>query len=129
MSNREMIVATLVATGLVLAAGGWAATTVKYSGTIVAVDPEGKVFTLAEVGPWHVKAGKTVTTLRMIHLTPQTQYTMFMRVNAPGRYTGDFIEVPLEAADIAVGDHVTAECRVEAGRLVATKVSTVDPTE
>jgi hypothetical protein len=102
---------------------------VKHSGTILAVDRQSGVLTLAEVGPWRVVDGTTQVTRRTIKLTPSTQYSVFMRVNAPGQFGGDFIEVPLEVTDLSVGDFVTVDCVTQHGQLIALRVSMADPGE
>lgn len=76
-----------------------AARTVRHSGTVAALDPEGDVMILEEVGPWRVERGTTVVTRRTISLTASTKYNLFMRVNAPGAFAGDFTEVVLDVND------------------------------
>jgi len=98
----------------------------RYSGTVTAIDPEGGVMILEEVGPWRVERGATVTTRRTIQLTASTKYNLFMRVNLPGAFAGDFIEVALDAGDISLGDLVTAECVREGGKLVALTVTVAE---
>ena len=94
-----------------------------YSGTIVSVDPRGGVLMLDEVGPWRVAQGKTVVTRRTIVVTSTTKFNTFIRVNVPGGFGGDFLEVALDIDDITIGDFVTAECVSEHGRLVALRVT------
>lgn len=96
--------------------------TTKHSGTVVAVDPQG-VMIMEEVGPWRVVQGTTVVTRRAIRLSSATRFNTFIRVDVPGRFAGDFLEVALEAEDIVPGDFVTAECVRERGRLVAVQVT------
>lgn len=100
-----------------------AARTSTHSGSVVAVDPQGGVLILEEVGPWRVEQGRTVVTRRTISLTSATTFNSFIRVDVPGRFAGDFIEVALDAEDITPGDFVTAECLQERGRLVALRVT------
>jgi hypothetical protein len=97
--------------------------TTKHSGSVVAVDPQGGVLVMEEVGPWRVEQGTTVVTRRTIRLTSATRFNTFIRVDVPGRFAGDFIEVALDAEDITPGDFVTAECVRERGRLVAVQVT------
>jgi hypothetical protein len=104
-----------------LAAGG--ARTSMHSGTVVTIDPAGGVLIVAEVGPWRVAQGTTVVTRRSIVLTADTKFSSFIRVNAPGGFAGDFLEVELEADNVTPGDFVTAECAHERGGLVALRVS------
>jgi hypothetical protein len=100
-----------------------AARTSTYSGAVVALDPQGGVMIMEEVGPWRVEQGRTVVTRRTIGLTSATTFNTFIRVDVPGRFAGDFIEVALDAEDITPGDFVTAECVLERGRLVAVRVT------
>jgi hypothetical protein len=95
----------------------------RYSGTVVAIDPQGGVMIVEEVGPWRVERGRTVVTRRTIELRSATMFNSFIRVDVPGRFAGDFIEVALEAEDFTPGDFVTAECLRERGRLVAVRVT------
>lgn len=108
---------------------GEATAGVKHSGIVLAVDRQSGVLTIGEVGPWRLVDGTTQVTRRTIKLTASTQYSVFMRVNVPGQFGGDFIEVPLEATDLSVGDFVTADCVAQRGRLVALRVSMTDPGE
>jgi len=100
-----------------------AARTSTHSGVVVALDPQGGVMIMEEVGPWQVEQGRTVVTRRTIGLTSATTFNTFIRVDVPGRFAGDFIEVALDAEDITPGDFVTAECLDERGRLVAVRVT------
>jgi hypothetical protein len=121
-------VAALVLVGLVSIATlpVWAGTEVKYSGQILGIDPQSGALTIADVGPWRTVAGKTQIDQHRVTLTASTQYSVFMRVNAPGRFPGEFVEVPLEVTDLSVGDFVTVECVRQQGRLVALKVAMAD---
>jgi hypothetical protein len=100
-----------------------AARTSTHSGVVVALDPQGGVMIMEEVGPWRVEQGRIVVTRRAIGLTSATAFNTFIRVDVPGRFAGDFIEVALDAEDITPGDFVTAECVHERGRLVAVRVT------
>jgi hypothetical protein len=100
-----------------------AARTTTYSGTVVEIDPEGGALVLDEVGPWRVEQGQTVLTRRTITLTPETKFNTFIRVNVPGAFAGDFLEVALDADDVTPGDFVTAACVTERNRLVAVLVT------
>jgi hypothetical protein len=106
----------------VVAPAADAARTAKYSGSILAIDPRGGVLVVDEVGPWRVDQGTTATR-RTIALTPATRFNTFIRVDVPGRFAGDFIEVALDAEDLTPGEFVTAECGQERGRLVAVRVT------
>jgi hypothetical protein len=103
-----------------------AAQATRYSGTVTAVDPEGGVMVLEEVGPWRLDRGATVVTRRTIRLTASTKYNVFVRVDAPGAFAGDFIEVVLDVNDVAVGDFVTAECVRRGDRPVALTVTVAE---
>jgi hypothetical protein len=106
----------LLATALADAAGG-----PRYSGTVVAIDPRRGVLIIEEVGP--LRGPKAVVTQRTIGVTSRTKFNRFIRVNGPGAFAGDFIEVMLDADDVALGEFVTAECVLERGRLVAVLVT------
>jgi hypothetical protein len=103
-----------------------AAGTTTHSGTVVTVDPQGGVLIMEEVGPWRIEQGKTVLTRRTIGLTSATKVNTFIRVDVPGRFAGDFIEVALDPEDITPGDFATAECVRERGRLVAVRVTVAE---
>ncbi|MBI1847846.1 MAG: hypothetical protein HYR86_12850 [Candidatus Rokubacteria bacterium] len=126
LETRAIAAAAVLVVALAIGPFLAAAATVRHSGTIVAMDPRGRTLTLAEVGPWPVQGGKTRLVSTVIDLTPQTRYAVFLRVDAPGRFAGDFIEVPLELSDFDVGFFVTVECELRGGRLVATSVSAMD---
>jgi hypothetical protein len=106
----------LLATTLADAAGG-----TRYSGTVVAIDPRRGVMIIEEVGP--LRGPKAVLTQRTIGVTSRTKFNRFIRVNGPGAFAGDFIEVVLDADDVALGEFVTAECVLDRGRLVAVLVT------
>jgi len=127
MSSRVASALLLLA---VLAAAATSAAdvpgTVRHSGTLVTIDPRDGVMVVDEVGPWRVEKGATVTTRRVIGVTPDTKFNLFMRVDVPGAFAGDFIEVELDAGDLTPGDFVTAECVRERGRLVALTVTVAE---
>jgi hypothetical protein len=117
-------VALVLALGLLLTApAADAARTTTYSGTVAAIDPQGGVLMLDEVGPWRLAGGHTVVTRRTIAITADTKFNIFIRVSIPGGFAGDFLEVALDAGDVTPGDHATAECVLEGGRLVAIRVT------
>jgi hypothetical protein len=98
-----------------------AAESTRYSGTIVAIDPQRGVMVIDEAGPGR---GETLTVIRRtIGLTAGTKFRSFIRVNVPGTFAGDFIEVALDAEDVSPGDFVTAECVLARGRTVANRVT------
>jgi hypothetical protein len=98
----------------------------RFSGTVAAIDPERRTIVVEEVGPWRVERGATLVTRRTISLTASTKYNLFMRVDAPGAFAGDFIEVVLDPTDVAPGDFVTAECARRGARLVALTVTVAE---
>jgi hypothetical protein len=130
MTRQRFVGAALVTLLVGLAVEGvTAAQTVRHSGTLLALDTERGTAVIEEVGPWRVKDGQTQVIRRILIVTPATEYALFMRVNASGGFPGDFIEGPLEASDLAPGNFVTAECRLERGRLIAVKITWADPAE
>jgi hypothetical protein len=110
------VMLVLLATAMADAAGG-----VRYSGTVVAFEPRRGVMIIEEVGPG--RGPKAVVTQRTISVTSRTKFNRFIRVNGPGAFAGDFIEVVLDADDVALGEFATAECVLERGRLVAVLVT------
>jgi hypothetical protein len=119
-----LVLLLVFSTSAIPAAG--AAGAVRYSGTVAAIDPDSGVLIVEDVGPWRVERGATVATRRTVHLTASTRYNLFMRVDAPGAFAGDFIEVALDVNDVAPGDFVTAECVRDGGRLVALAVTVAE---
>jgi len=130
MSMRRRSLAALVMSVLVIAGATAVAAdavrTVRYSGTVTTIDPERGLMILEEVGPWRVERGATVVTRRTISLNASTTYNLFMRVDAPGAFAGDFIEVVLDVDHLAPGDFVTAECVRQGDRLVALTVTVAE---
>jgi hypothetical protein len=121
---RSGAVAVLLAFGVLLAVPGIeAARTTTYSGAVAAIDPQGGVLILDEIGPWRLSKGQTVVTRRIVTITPETAFNTFIRVNVPGAFLGDFLEVALDAEDVTAGDFVTAECVADRGRLVAVRIT------
>jgi hypothetical protein len=102
---------------------------VRFSGTVIAVDQTEGVLVIEEIGPWSPSRGRPGITRRTIAFEPSTQFNVFIRVNAPGHFGGDFLEVELDAGDVAPGDFVTAECVLERGRLVARSVTVAEIVE
>jgi hypothetical protein len=98
--------------------------TVKYTGTVLAIDRARGQLVLGEVGPW--REGVTQRIRRTITLTGQTEYTIGFRANPPGGFPGEFIEGPLRPGDIEAGDVVTVLCRKDGRRLVALKIVFAD---
>jgi hypothetical protein len=99
----------------------------RHSGLITAVDERAGTFLLAEVGPWQLRNGRTVVTYRTVALTPATQFAITFRVeDAASGYRHDFVETPLEAWAVYVGDFVTVEAVEQRNRLNALKVTVTD---
>jgi hypothetical protein len=116
-----------VAVVLALAGGAGAQPLERHSGVIVDANERAHTLVLAEVGPWQVRDGQTVITRRTITFTPQTQFVIAFRSEDPGNgFPGAFVEAPLEAWAVYVGDHVTIECRRDGTRLVAVKMTVTD---
>jgi hypothetical protein len=109
---------------LLMASPAWAIDTgtTMFSGIVAAIDAHGGVLVVDEIGPG--RAGQpAVTTQRTVFLTPTTRFRSFIRVNAPGGFAGDFIEVELDVDSVTPGDFATVECVRERGRLVALRVT------
>ncbi len=117
------ILLALVLGASVLTSAADTVRTSSHSGAVVAIDPQGGVLIMEEVGPWRVEQGRIVVIRRTITLTSATRFNTFIRVDVPGRFGGDFLEVALDAEDITPGDFVTAQCRGERGKLVAVRVT------
>ena len=82
---------------------------------------------LAELGPWQVRDGRTVVTHRTVAITAATRFAIaFREQEAPSGYRDDFVETPLEAWAVYVGDFVTVECEEKRGRLTALKITVTD---
>jgi hypothetical protein len=94
-----------------------------FSGIVAGIDPQGRVLLLDEVGPWRSGQGRSVTTRWTVLFTDRTTFNTFIRVNVPGSFAGDFLEVELTADDVTPGDFATVECVRERGRLVAVRVT------
>jgi hypothetical protein len=101
---RKGSLVVLLAVALLLAVPGVdAARPTSYSGTVAAIDPQGGVLVLDEIGPWRVAQGQTVMTRRTVVITSDTKVNTFIRVNVPGVFAGDFLEVALDADNLTVG--------------------------
>lgn len=101
----------------------------RHSGAILGLSVERDKLTVGEVGPWALRDGETVTIRRTFALTPDTRIVRVERrpQAAPGGWPGDFVEVPITAADLRPGDFVTVEVSGAGGRPAASKVSAVVP--
>lgn len=112
---------------LALTASASAEEIVRHSGSIVAIADDARTFVLAEVGPWQVRTGATVTTYRTITLMPETQFAIVGRLDdAPSGFPGDFVETPLGPEAVYLNDYVTVECRHEGKRLLALKITVAE---
>jgi hypothetical protein len=96
---------------------------ITFSGTITAIDPQGGVLLLDEIGPARRGGQGNTITRRAVYFTAETKFNAFMRVNAPDRFAGDFIEVALDADSVTPGDFTTVECVRQRNRLVAVRVT------
>lgn len=96
------------------------------SGRVVGIDDRARIIVIEEVGPWHARKGVTQITRHTIWVTPSTKIASHIRINAPGRFEDDFLEVPLELTDVARGDFVTIECRRVGGRMVASRIDVAE---
>jgi hypothetical protein len=115
----------LLLTGLLLAAPAAPAVDtgrITFSGTVAAIDPQGGVLLLEEVGPSRPGQGSAITR-RTVLLTAETKFNSFIRVSVPGGFAGDFLEVDLDADSVTPGDFATVECVRQRGRLVALRVT------
>jgi hypothetical protein len=96
---------------------------ITFSGTVAAIDPQGGVLVLEEIGPGRRGAQGNTITRRAVHFTAETKFNTFMRVNVAGGFAGDFIEVALDADSVTPGDFATVECVRRRDRLVALRVT------
>jgi hypothetical protein len=93
----------------------------RHSGTVIAIDPQRGELILEELGPG--RGEQPAMRRRSISFTAATAFNSFIRVNVRDEFAGQFIEVTLDAEDIAPGEFVTVECILERGRLVARRVT------
>lgn len=98
----------------------------RHSGRIMGIDDRVGMILIEEVGPRQVRKGVTQVTRHTIVVTPSTKIASHIRVNVPGRFGGDFIEVPLTLSDVSLGDFVTVECRRERGQLIALSIAVAE---
>src|SRR5262249_41896145 len=96
------------------------------SGRVLGIDDRVGMILIEEVGPWQGRKGATQVTRHALVVLPATKIASHIRVNAPGRFGGDFIEVPLTLRDVSIGDFVTVECRRERGQLIASSISVAE---
>jgi hypothetical protein len=125
--NGALIATFAVTLVLGLAHAAPAADTFKHTGTIADFDDRTGTIVLAEVGPWRGGEGAAVVTSRRIAVTRDTAFAIVFRAEDPATgFGGDFVEVPLEAAGVYVGDVVTVECLQDGPRVIARKITVVD---
>jgi hypothetical protein len=120
----------LIPVVLVLGYVEWAAgaDTVKHSGTLSAVDRGAGTIVIDEVGPWRVKNGITQITRRTVIVPATTEVKVARRAEEPGGWLPrPFVESSAGLGDLAAGQFVTVECRPEAARLIAVKVTIAVP--
>lgn len=126
MSRATVLISSFAILAILAAPAADAARTSRHSGTVVTVNPGEGVLVLDEIGPWRVERGQTVSIRRTIAFTADTKFNTFIRVDVPGRFARDFIEVDLDAGDVSPGDFVTAECDRVGGGLVARVVTVAE---
>jgi hypothetical protein len=125
--KRQIVFGSLLFIMIGLTASASAGDRMRHSGSIHSVAEDGQTFVLAEVGPWQMRDGETVTTYRTITLTPDTEYVIVARADrGPNGLAGEFVELELESDGIYLNDYVTVDCRHEGKRLVALKITVIE---
>jgi hypothetical protein len=123
MSPRIVWIAGLLALlGWTVAAS---AEVVMHSGTVASFDAAAGTLVLDEVGPWQVTDGRTVITKRRIAVAPATEMVMVRR-DATASFPGAFVTRPLSRS-VAVGDFVSVECTHEGEKMLALRITVIDP--
>ena len=122
------IVLSIIATLALTLGTAWAW---DHSGTVMAVDPAKGILVIGEIGPWHVKDGKTEITRQTVVVEPSTEFVMTKRTREPGPagWPGEFVEVPLGAWAVKEGDFVTVHVEQKGKRRIATKITVAEATE
>jgi hypothetical protein len=122
MRQATLVGALFMAGALVL--GARAAAAADHSGTVTAVDRDGGTIVVGEVGPWHVKDGRTEITKRTIAVGPTTQFVASRRTKEPGPagWPGEFVEVKLDQWAVKAGDFVTVHVEKDGKPPTATKI-------
>ena len=115
-----------LALGLLLTASpGWAATTAKHSGVLVAVDPTQQSITIEEMGPWY--GPRTSPVRRVFRLASATKIAVAERTeDGDLGWPWAFTERSLEPSALRAGDHVTVITEQE-GRADVVRVDVVRP--
>jgi hypothetical protein len=118
---RIAIVLSALATLLLAAPGD--ATPPKISGTIVSVDPEGKILTVKEIGI-ALRKGKNREIQWQIVLGPDTRIALATRATEGGDsdWPGRYLETPITARDLKPGDFATVEADIRDGKATAISV-------
>ena len=101
----------------------------KHSGTLVSSDKNASTIVVGEVGPWRVSQGRTEVTNRTFRVTDETRFVLAERRAEGGSlgWPGGFVDVPLAAWDVKVGDFVTVDAKRAGGGLVALVITVVRP--
>jgi hypothetical protein len=103
-----------------------AAAAERCSGRVVGIDDTERLIVVDEIGPCQVRDGMTRVTRHGFIVPPSAKIVSHIRVNVPGRFQGDFIDVSLELSDVSVGDFVTVEYRRDRDRLIVTSVAVAE---
>lgn len=122
MSLRAL---SLLIGALLAASPAVAGAAVQHVGSIVAENLKEGTLTIAEMGPWYGPGTHPVR--REFHLAPSTTVRMVMRASEPGGFTGAFVEKPMQAKDLRLGDYATVTVEREAGKVVATEIEVIRP--
>ncbi len=124
--GQTVLASMLVMLGLTASVS--AAENAKHSGSIVSIAEDARTFMLAEIGPWPLRDRATVITYRTVTLVPETEFAIVARANAAASgFEGDFVETRLGPEDVYLNDYVTVDCRHEGKRLVALKITVIEP--
>ncbi|HSE95579.1 MAG TPA: hypothetical protein VLD61_06775 [Methylomirabilota bacterium] len=119
---------TVVAALLLTLGPAWAS---DHSGTVLATDRKQGIIVIEEVGPWLAREGQAVVTRRALPVEPSAQFVMLRRASAPGPsgWPGDFVEMPLGAWAVKMGDFVTVRVERKGARAAATRITVTDMAE
>lgn len=126
---RRLIAGMAIAVACVAALATPIAAGERHSGKVVAVDVvrgSSGTIVIDEMGPWRMEKGVTKLTRHSIIVNPSTKITSYIRVSVPGRYQGDFLEVPFELSDVAPGDFVTVEFQRVGRLLVGSRIDVAE---
>ncbi len=129
--SRGLVAPMVIAIACLAGLGPAVAAEGRHSGKVVAVDAVSErsgTIVIDEVGPWQVQNGTTRLTRHSVIVNPSTKITSYIRVNIPGRYQGDFLEVPFDLSDVARGDFVTVEFQRVGRLLIASRIDVAEHT-